>query len=62
MPPTLIDAEMNGGRWNFCKIGVLVDQSRRFSDENEHHSGKYGIDVYDSLSTADKTASITITG
>jgi len=62
MPPTLFYAVMNGGRWNFCKIGVLVDQSRWLNDENEHHSREYQVDVYESVSTAGKIVSVTITG
>jgi hypothetical protein len=53
---------INGGRWDFCKIGVLVDQSRWLNDENEHRSQEYQVDVYESVSAADKTASVTITG
>lgn len=53
---------LNGGRWNFCKIGVLVGQSRWLTDENEHHSREYQVDVYESVSVADKTAFVTING
>ena len=49
-------------RWNFCKIGVLVGQARWFNDENGHHSLEHRVAIYDSVSTADKTVSVTITG
>jgi hypothetical protein len=56
------DAVMNGGRWNVCKMGVLVDPSRWFNNRNEHHSREYQVDIFESASTINTIASVTITG